>query len=513
VAYGAAATLLADAERSYAAGNWPAVVARFRAAAAAEPFRTDILHWLATAACRSADFALAASTAEQILRIDPHDLGAWLLLSGLLAQADRLPEALEACERAIAIDPLRPESHMECAGLHARRGDFVAVARCCRQVVALRPNWTDAHVNLGAALFRQSQPQEAAACFRRALVLQPDHAHAWRNLAAAQRALGNFDGALTAYRKARDIAPDFAEAWRDEALMHLMLGDFATGWTLYEWRWRAPLPGAPALPGRAWDGAPLPGTLLLHCEQGLGDTIQFLRYVPMVAARVGHLVLCVPGTLRQLAETVDADIEVVEPGEALPHYDRYTYLMSLPRLFGTTVETIPPSPYLHTTPARSSVWRPRLAALSSPRIGLVWVGSTAHEADAQRSIPPETLDPLLHIDGITFVGLQYPQPRNRPTGLAVDLAPAIADMADTAAILQEIDLLITVDTAAAHLAGALGRPAWVLLAEVGDWRWLTGRTDSPWYSSLRLFRQRPRGDWKEVVERVGGALRQWMTTR
>jgi tetratricopeptide (TPR) repeat protein len=507
-AHGGAATILSAMQKPENISDRTAGAPRRGRAAMSQSPSADALHQLAVAACRRGDFALAKQAVQQILLLNANDLGAWLLLSGLYAQSGDLQEALHACQRAIAIDPRRPDSFMELAGLHAQLYDFAAVENACRRAVALRPDWADAHVNLGSALFRQSLPEEAKACFHRAIALQPNHVYAWKNLAAARRSLADYAGAIAAYRTARIIAPDFAEAWRDEALMHLMLGDFQTGWPQYEWRWRVPVRGAPNIAGRVWNGAHCPNeTVLLHCEQGLGDTIQFLRYVPLVAARAGRVILCVPATLRRIAESIDADVQVLTIGDVLPAFDSHAYLMSLPALFATTPETIPSAPYLQVLADDVASWKQRMLSIPRPRVGLVWAGNPAQESDAQRSMPLAALDVLRSVPGVTFVGLQYPPVT---PSLPTDLAPSIADFTDTAAILEDIDLLIAVDTATAHLAGALGRPVWVLLAFVADWRWFLDRDDSPWYPTMRLFRQRQRGDWEGVVTRVAAELQRWL---
>jgi ADP-heptose:LPS heptosyltransferase len=266
-----------------------------------------------------------------------------------------------------------------------------------------------------------------------------------------------------------------------------------------------------------WNGEDLAGrTVLLHGEQGYGDTIQGLRYVPLVAARGGRVVLEVPAPLARVAASVSGVAEFVTAGQALPRFDLVCPMLSLPRALGTTLETIPADlPYLAPPAEAVAQWRERLGG-PGLRIGIAWAGSALHRSDAQRSIEIETLAPLLKTKGVRWFSLQVGERAadlaRLPAGLITDLAPRLSDFADTAAALANLDLLISVDTAVVHLAGALARPAWVMLRARPDWRWMLEREDTPWYPSLRLFRQRERGDWDEVVARVRAALENLITS-
>jgi hypothetical protein len=268
-----------------------------------------------------------------------------------------------------------------------------------------------------------------------------------------------------------------------------------------------------AYPVRQWNGEDIAGrTILLHGEQGFGDTIQALRYVPLVAARGGRVLLDVPPPLARLAARLPGVAELVTEGQAPSRFDFHSPLLSLPRAFATAPETIPADiPYLSAEPEAIARWGDATAG-DGFKVGLVWAGSPLHRSDARRSIAVEKLEPLLRLPGARFFSLQVGEraadlARLAP-GLVTDLAPKLSDFAETAAVIAHLDLLITVDTAVAHLAGALGRPAWVMLRRVPDWRWLIDREDSPWYPTLRLWRQRTRGDWDEVVRRVRAALQE-----
>jgi hypothetical protein len=295
-------------------------------------------------------------------------------------------------------------------------------------------------------------------------------------------------------------------------MLLLLRGELREGFEKYESRWRLETLPPRGFPAPLWNGEDLSGrTILLHAEQGYGDTIQCLRYVPQVAARGGWVVLEVPKELLGLARRLPEVGQLLARGDALPRFDLQCPLFSLPRAFATTIETIPAQvPYLSAEPEAIARWRIRLGERPGLKVGLAWAGSPQHRNDARRSIAIETLLPLLRLEGVRWFSLQVGERAadlaRLPGGLVTDLSPDLIDFAETAAVIGNLDLVIAVDTASAHLAGALGRPAWVLLRARPDWRWLLEREDSPWYPSLRLFRQHRPGDWEEVVRRVAAAL-------
>lgn len=358
-----------------------------------------------------------------------------------------------------------------------------------------------------------------AAAYRRALALQPQHVGALTNLGRAFQKQAQPQEAIVCFERALALKPDLPEAHWGLATQRLLLGDFARGWEEYEHRWALPenqgLRREFAAP--RWDGDDIAGrTILLHVEQGIGDTLQFVRYAPLLARRGARvIVLCQPPLKRLLMEM--DDISVVADGEPLPGFDLHLPLMSLPRLFGTTLATIPADvPYLRTDPVDVRAWNGRLGGKDQFKIGLVWAGNRRHLNDRNRSCTLEALAPLAAVPGIRLYNLQKGEAateiRNAPTNMDfVDLNGELVDFADTAAVITCLDLVITVDTAVAHLAGALARPAWLLLPFAPDWRWMLAREDSPWYPSLRLFRQNQAGDWGGVLTAVINALRQRMS--
>ena len=391
-----------------------------------------------------------------------------------------------------------------------------------RRALALKPDYAEAHNNLGGALSAQGNLDEAVACYRRALALKPDYAEAHNNLGGALSDLAKFDEALACYRRALRLKPDYAEAHWNQALLTLLTGDFERGWAEYEWRWKTKQLHFErrTFSQPRWDGQPLAGrTILLHAEQGLGDTIQFVRYVSLVKVRGGRVVVeCQPPLLPLLADCPGID-QVVARGNPLPAFDVQAPLLSLPGILGTTLDSIPDRvPYLRADPELAQAWRKRLEALDGFKVGIVWQGNPPFKGDRQRSIPLRQYEALARVEGVQLVSLQKGAGADQLGKLAasfpvLDLGEQLETFSDTAAVLKNLDLLISSCTSVPHLAGALGVPVWLALPFVPDWRWLLEREDSPWYPHHRLFRQSRPGDWSEVFERIAGALRGLVATR
>ncbi|MEW9581171.1 hypothetical protein [Paraburkholderia sp. DGU8] len=372
------------------------------------------------------------------------------------------------------------------------------------------------HESIGVALAKGGQPADALPWFERALDLEPDRATCLRHMGNTLAMMRADDAALTCLQAARRVRPEWDDAWLDEAGLLLRRGDYAAGWRAYGKR--AGQRMLESLPS-CWSGEEaLSGkTILLIAEQGLGDTIQFARYAPQVAALAQRVVLEVQAPLRPLFEEVGRDwgVEIVARGEARPEGDHQCLLLSLPRIFRTTADTVPePAGYLRSPVARRALWRDRLAAHSAPgrlRVGLACAGNPQFRSDALRSIPLAAFETCFDLPGIDWV---IPQPEIRDADRAVlerhtgviSFGAELQDFADTAALLEQLDLVISVDTSIAHLAGALALPVWTLLPHMPDWRWMHDRTDTPWYSSARLFRQTVPHDWNGVIERVRDEL-------
>ena len=385
----------------------------------------------------------------------------------------------------------------------------------------MQPDNAATHSNLGNALRFQGKLDEAIASYQQALRLQPDYADAHSNLGNSLRDQGLIDEAIASYQRALQLKPDYAEAHLNLSMPLLLRGNFDQGWAEYEWRWRFKgfLPKGASRPpttDRDWDGSPLRGrSILLHAEQGLGDTIQFIRYASLLkesgAARI--TLVCPPSLQRLLSRC--PDIDQIVTGSPFPDFDVCAFLLSLPRPLGTlSIEAIPAKvPYLDCAPELVERWDARLAELGAGRpglrVGIAWQGYPGHKGDLWRSVRLEQFAALAEHPGIHLISLQQgpgSEQLEKTPGLALPIGPELADLAETAAVIRCLDLVISVDTAVAHLAGALAAPVWLALPMVPDWRWLLERPDSPWYPTMRLFRQEKRGEWNEVFGRIKDAL-------
>jgi tetratricopeptide (TPR) repeat protein len=449
---------------------------------------------------------------RKALEAAPGDPLAQCNLASVLVMRGRAEPAAELCLRALASKPDMPEAHTNLGMALARLHRLDEAERHCRESLRLRPNRPNAYANLAHVLTVTGRFEEAEECLRRALELRPDHLRvlgSYGDLCAAQL---DFAGALRWYDRVEELAPEGGLMRPARAMVRLATGDFERGWEEYESRWKLAECPSREFAKPVWTGDPFPGrTVLLHTEQGLGDTLQFVRFVRPVKQLGGRVILaCQEALIPLLLEVEGADQVVPVDGE-LPDFDYRLPLLSAPRVLGTREETIPRNvPYLKVPDDAIAGARERLSErCGAPdgrlRVGIVWAGNPAHPDDSNRSMKWEHVKPLLRISGVQFLSLQ--QHRTIPEGCP--LIPVVDDsdsIATTAAIVLQLDLTITVDTMIAHLAGGLGRPVWTLHKLAADWRWMAGREDSPWYPGMRLFRQSRFGDWEGVVQRVGAAL-------
>jgi hypothetical protein len=393
-------------------------------------------------------------------------------------------------------------------------GDLEGALASYRELLHFQPGHAEAHACLASIFAEQRRLDDAVRSYQEALRLKPDWPAAFNNLGAAFAEQGRFDLAEASYRQAIRLAPDFVAPHCNLSHMLLLREEFDEGWAEYEWRWHQQSTSLPVFGVPRWDGAPLAGrTILLGAEQGLGDTIHFLRYASLVQQQGGTVVFECPSALLSLAATCAGIDRLVTRGEPLPAFDLHAPLLSLPGIFRTTRLAIPAQvPYLAADPSRVEHWRRELASEPRFKVGIVWQGNPAFSRDRQRSIPLAEFAELAKLDGVALYSLQVGQGSDplATSGLPItDLGSRFdpASLADLAAVLVNVDLLITVDTAPAHLAGALGVPVWVALPVLADWRWMLGRSDSPWYPSMRLFRQQRPDDWQPVLEQMVQELR------
>jgi Flp pilus assembly protein TadD len=422
-----------------------------------------------------------------------------------LEQRNRLEEAILSYRQAIALKPGLVAGHLNLGVVLYKTGQNEAAAAALKQATTLDPKSALAHSNLGMILEVLNRLDEAESATRRAHELAPDNVTFACNYAIVLGRLQRYAEALPILQRAIQLDPSDAFAHALAGLALLNLGELRQGWKEFEWRDRrwntrrlAPL---------TWDGSPLDGkTIILRAEQGLGDTIQFVRYAPMVHDQRGGRVWieCQP-QLKDLLKTVHGVEAVYSTQEAVPPADFEIWMMSLADRFQTTVQTIPAAvPYVRHDPARTQKFRAAIGAETGLKVGLVWRGNPNHPDDRLRSMPFATLAPLMLVPAVRLFSLQKDAAPNSPA--LPDLARLCDDFADLATAMSLMDLVITVDTAPAHLAGALGKPVWTLLANPPEWRWMEQRADSPWYPTMRLFRQSTPGDWSGVVRDVAAAL-------
>jgi len=385
---------------------------------------------------------------------------------------------------------------------------------CFRQALRCKPGIPDVLNNLGNALRAEEESVAAIACFRAALRRSPANAGIMANLGNALREVGRLDEAAETLQHAIQLQPDYAEAHWDLAVTRLLQGDFARGFAEYEWRWRRADFPPRQFAAPLWCGQSLAGrTLLVHAEQGAGDAIQFVRFAGLLAAHDARVVLECPRALVTLFESVDGVQRVIARGDPLPEFDWHVPLLSLPHRLGVTMDSLAAwVPYLRPPPDRRVPLPPASGGhRAALRVGLAWRGNPHYQNDRRRSMSVAALEPMFAATGVAFYSLQV-SPTVEFTGEAanrdalINLEHLIHDFADTAALMAQLDLVISSDTSVAHLAGALGCPVWVLLSFAPDWRWLLERDDNPWYPTMRLFRQPAPGDWTSVVQQVRTAL-------
>jgi len=462
---------------------------------------------------RARRFGEAEAIYRRVLGSHPRNTDALYLLGLITQSTRRFAESVELFERATRENP-RSAKYFVNLGLSLGGmglGRTHEAMEALRKAVAIDPSIPAAWSNLGNEFFNDLRFEEAIEAYQRALRLKPDFADAMCNLGGAlQEHAPTLGPALEAFERAAALQPDFATAHWNLGFVRLLLGDYARGLPEYEWRLKTAVVQPREFAEPLWDGSDLAGRrILLHTEQGLGDTIQMARYLPRVAQRGGTVILECSGPLVRLMRGVAGVANVVALGEPLPEFDVYCPIMSLPLMFKTTLATIPwDGPYLRADEELAAAWSRRLARdARRPRIGLVWAGRAENKVDWKRSMRLEQFAQLASMTNARFFSLQkgrgVEEARRPPAGMElIDFTEELRDFADTAALVANLDLVISVDTGVAHLAGAMGRPVWILLPYRPDWRWMMDREDSPWYPSVRLFRQEKPRDWATVIDRV-----------
>ncbi len=477
---------------------------------------TEILIKQAISFHQQGNLVDAEAVYKKVLNVDPNDFDALHMLGIINAQRGSFEEAEKFLRKALSVDPKVAPCFHNYGTVLAKLKRFKEAIESYNSAIRLAPNHAPIYSDRGNALYELKRYDEALAAYDKALALKPDFADAWIGRGNVFYSLNRDEEALACYDKAISLKKDFPEGNWNKSLLKLSLGEYEEGWQLYEWRSKnkrftsavrnfsqPPWLGNDSIVGK---------TILVHSEQGFGDTIQFYRYLSKLKTLGCEIVFETQVPLAPLIKAQRDNCQIIGQGETLPSFDVHCPLLSLPLAFKTTLETIPAQvPYLFPPHEKLELWRTKLGTKSKPRIGLVWSGSLKFANDIRRSIPLELLLPIMSREA-EWHSIQKDVRANDYGSLNsnltfIDHAPSLNDFSDTAALIVEMDIVISVDTAVAHLAGALGKRVWILLPFHPDFRWLRDREDSPWYPTARLFRQTKDGEWESVIDRVSQELK------
>jgi tetratricopeptide (TPR) repeat protein len=521
-------------------GRLEAAIGSYQAALRYAPGMVAAHISLGEVAAAQGEAKLAMQHCEAAVRCEPKHAPAQNALGNALL-ADENNQAAKTCyERAVAIDPNYADAHYNLGNVLRLLKDNVAAMACYQRAAELSPRQADTYNNMGLTLSEMGQHADAIECFNHAIGLEPDFLKAYQNRGVSQEAMGDLAAAETSYRRGLELQPEHqdlrinlgsvlamrgdrmgiqeleqvvvaqphsAEAHWHLSMAQLLHGDYLRGWREYEWRWQREAFSSPKRDFKRpqWRGEALEGvSILLHAEQGLGDTLQFVRYVSLVAECGGKVILEVQPGLHRLLECLPGVSVCVRQGDPLPDFSFHCPLMSLPFVFQTTEQTIPPvSEHLSANRERFPLSLP--TANDRLKVGLAWAGNPGHQRDRLRSIPPKQFFPLTGVDSVDFISLQKGAIQATDQGFPFYLpnpSDTAKDFYDTAALVAGLDLVITVDTSIAHLAGSLGKPVWILLSNLADWRWGLHSDTTPWYPTARLFRQTHSNGWEQVMKEV-----------
>jgi tetratricopeptide (TPR) repeat protein len=490
---------------------------------------------------KSGSYVIAGQLCGKILAENPNHAEALHLMSITSYHKGQHVLASELIHKAVFSDPHNPEYYYNLGIILAALGHMEKAVTAYQNAINLQPGYSEAINNLGLMLYDQDKLEESIVLFQQAICAKPDFTNAWYNLGMALHAHGRPEEAIDAYNQVLKLIPDSAATRFNRSISLLLTENFEEGWDEYEWRFRSSGKKTDGLPGkslRRWDGASLNRKrILVNDEQGIGDTLQFIRYLPMLKERGGTVMFETSKPLKGLLEKFSGLDELVEPspvGMSKIEFDLYVPLMSLPGIFKTTLKTIPDRiPYIFPSKKKIELWQDRInkhtfnvgivwagnptvnyqqAGLSGlEHVDLAWAGNPSNKIATRRSNRLECFAPIAGIEGVQLYGLQKGAAAEQVKELSnlisvINLGEDFDDFSDTAGVIAGLDLIISVDTSVAHLAGAMGKPVWVLIPYVPDWRWMLDREDSPWYPSMRLFRQQKRGDWGAVFHQIAHEL-------
>jgi Flp pilus assembly protein TadD len=496
----------------------------YRQALLLNPNYPDAHYNLANVLVERGEISEATDCYHHALRLNPSYAAAYNNLGKLLASQGKLDDAEQYIREALRINPNFADAYVNLGNLMVQQGHDEQAIECFRWALQLIPNNAVALSNLGICLKNEGRLADAEACFRQALTVDPSNADAHNNLGNLLWEFGRFSETEKCYRSALRHKPDGDIAHTNLGMLKLLQGDFHAGWPLYEWRLRSKNFPFPLYPLPFWDGASLVGkTIVLHAEQGLGDTIQFIRYARLVKQFGATVFLACPAELVKILRSCPGIDQIFTTGSRLPPCDFQAMLLSLPGIMTTTLTTIPTSvPYVIPDRELINHWRRELGHEKEFKIGIVWQGNPrisqpgCRAADKRRSFALEHFEPLSHLPDVQLLSLQKgfgteQLVRRKSQWEILPLGDKLGDFNDTAAVMMNLDLIISADTAPLHLAGALTRNVWAVLPYAGCWRWLLDRPNSPWYPTMRLFRQSKPGDWAEVFERISGEVQKLTT--
>jgi tetratricopeptide (TPR) repeat protein len=499
-------------------GKHDAAVACYQQAVRLKPDYVEAHNNLGNSLADSNRTADAEAAFRRAIKLSPRDARFHKSLGNVLAKLNKLDESAASYREAIKLRPDYPEAHNDLGINLARQSKFEEALPHYHEALKHRPGYAEAHNNMGNSFRNLGRFDESIAAYRQAIALKSNYADAYNNLGIALAEMARFDEAVDAYTQCLKLKPTHVDAHMNRALTWLRKGDFAQGWAEYEWRWKKRNVSNRPLIQPQWNGFPLAGrTILLVPEQGLGDTLQFVRYAPLLKAQGARVVLeCPERLMKILARTPGID-QLVAQSEPMPEHDVYAPLLTLPGLMATSELSIPAgSPYVHTDPALVEHWSRELGESRELKIGINWQGNPQYAGDRHRSVPLANFAAVAKVPGVKLYSLQKNHGLDQLKPFAaehgvVDLGGRLDEQTgpflDTAAVLKNLDLFITSDTSVAHLAGALGVPVWMALSTTPDWRWRSDGEESSWYPSMRIFRQAEFGGWRAVFDRMASELR------
>lgn len=482
------------------------------------PKQPQALHLFGAIAYQKKQYNVAIELIGKAIEANPQNPQFHNTLGAALRAIGKFQEAIICYQRAVSIKPDYTEAYNNMGNAFFSQRRYADAVEKYNQVVSLNPDYIEAYNSMAVALQYQGKYDAAMEKCNQALSLKPDYAEAYNTMASVLLKKGLYAEAIENYRQALRLKPDYADAHVNLGMILLLGGSFQEGWAEYQWRVKAKkgliYPHLYELP--CWDGSPFVGKrLLVHYEQGLGDNIQFVRYLPMVKSRGGTVICEMLKPLIGLLHGFPGIDDLIDASSKRKRHDKFDFyvpFLELPRIFGTTLETIPADvPYLYADSTKIEYWRQRLVGAAF-KVGIVWAGKPAHTEDSSRSCMLRHFVPLSKIPGVRLYGLQKGEAAGQVKDLTgkisiTDLADELNDFEDTAGVIENLDLVISVDTAVLHLAGAMCKPAWAILPFTPDFRWMLSREDSPWYPTVRLFRQSRYGNWDDVFQRLTEELK------